>query len=201
MILARHNTWVGFGASIGGMLIAAGVESTLGVMMRADGAARTDISSTSIRVGIGLGGAGGAVLLASINSPTLDYLRGRRQDGSGMSLALPACRFTPGEAATRAARDVRALLAGITGISQASMAARLTNGSVDQLFTYVQLLFAEVTSGSSIVGNQPSFLSLGLPVPGTGGGVEASAFITAGYVQVGSAHGGEPVASSRGLRR
>ncbi len=61
MAITRNNTWVGFGANIGGMLFAAGVESMLGVIMRADGAARTDVSSTAIRFGLGLGSSGGAV--------------------------------------------------------------------------------------------------------------------------------------------
>lgn len=180
------------------MLIAGGVESTLGVMARADGAARTDISSTAIRFGLGLGGSGGAVLLASINSPTLDYLRGRRQDGSGIALSLPECRFPVDGNTARAAVDVRNLLAGISGLSRSAMQARLTSGAVDRLFTYVQLAFTTATSLPSVVAAAPSFMSVGLPV---GGGVEASAYITAGFVQIGSAHGGEPVAMYRGMRR
>jgi hypothetical protein len=179
------------------MLVAAGVESTLGVMARADGAARTDISSTAIRFGLGLGGSGGAVVLVSLNSPTLDYLRGRRQDGSGIALALPACRFPADGQATQVAREVCRLLSGLSGLSQAAMRSRLNSGAIDNLFTFVQLAFTAATSGPSTVASQPSFLSVGVPVPGFGGGVEASAYITAGYVQIGSAHGGEPVMTDR----
>ncbi len=201
MPIERGNTWVGFGASIGGMLVAGGVESTLGVMARADGAARTDISSTAIRYGIGLGGSGGAVVLASLNSPTLDYLRGRRQDGSGVALALPACRFPADGQATQVATEVCRLLSGISRISQAAMRSRLDSGAVDNLFAFIQLAFTAATSGPSAIASTPGFLSVGVPVPGFGGGVEASAYWTAGFVQIGSAHGGEPVQTVRGLRR
>ena len=199
MTMTRSNTWVGFGANVGGMLVAAGVESMLGMMMRADGAAQTDISSTSVRLGLGVGGSAGAVILASINSPTLDYLRRQRQSGWGMTVAVPAARFPAGPHTAELLTGVRRVLAGAAGMSQAAMAARLTRDNVGRLFDYVQMALSAAQGGAAATSSAPALLAFG--VPGLGGGAEASAYVTVGYVQVGSLHGGEPVALVRGLPR
>ena len=165
MVVTTHNTWVGFVATVGGMLNGAGLESMLGVVARADFAAHCDVNSTSVRVGLGLGGSGGTAVLVALNRPNIDYFQNAgRQDGWGMALALPSGGLAITEAGRDAPQSLSGVLPAVTRASQATMQARLTPDNVGDLFNFVQaLVSAGQVSTAAVARTPPASTSSAFP--------------------------------------
>ena len=192
MPVNANNTWVGFGATIGGMLAIAGVESMVGLLMRADAAAHCDVNATSARLGLGLGGSGGGAILAAVNCPDLTYFRNHpRTGGFGMALALPTIRFTIPPSLARVVGELPVM----AGTARQMALLQRTRQHVESLFNFVQAIMSADELRGSVGSGTPGFHIIGLPGLG-GGGMEGSIFVTRGFIEL-----GDERATRRGMVR
>src|SRR4051812_44669791 len=91
MAFEEDRTWVGAGAKVGGIAVI-GMETVEGVVARLDDmqSSWTEINITSLRLGLGLGGSAGAVIICAFNVTGVLYtINGLSVSDWGATLALP----------------------------------------------------------------------------------------------------------------
>src|SRR5215213_1406141 len=77
-----NKTWWGYGVKYGGILIAVGAETTQGTIHNLKSYIwKEKFTLTQVKVGAGLGGGIGAVLMLAFNSPSLSALDGAEVTG------------------------------------------------------------------------------------------------------------------------
>jgi hypothetical protein len=85
----KHEMWIGFGIKTGGMLAVAGSEATVGHLYKVGNTTESvRFSRVGLRLGIGLGGSVGAVVMLVFNAPNIWQLHRMRNDDWGLNLAL-----------------------------------------------------------------------------------------------------------------
>jgi hypothetical protein len=84
-----NKTWFGLGEKTGGMLIAAGMEHTTGMIVRGSNLENLfSFSITSARIGLGLGFSGGLIAIMIFNCDNIQRLQNQDVSDWGVNIAL-----------------------------------------------------------------------------------------------------------------
>lgn len=168
---AKTKRWLGVGIKSGGQLLIGGVENTYAKVWNLYDGESFDLSITSSRWGLGLGGSSGAIIVIGHGFTIPHELHGKSSNDWGISIAVTEKLISRNvfhslEFAAYGLRAARAL-----------GTAKLSLETLGNLRNLSHTLFAgyETTKRSGLVV---------LDVPVAGVGLEVSAFLTRGTMYV-----------------
>lgn len=165
-----HKTWFGLGEKTGGMLVAAGMEHTRGMILRASNLENPiGFSITSARIGLGLGFSGGLVGVLIFNCDNLHRIRDRNITDWGVSISLGG----------RWAEVARALRRSETFLGLARMGWRMRGAAANAERIRNFLHYAYNACDIASTNNDPKIVTIDTPV---GVGAEVAVNYTTGTI-------------------
>lgn len=174
-LLDIHTTWVGLGVKVGGSLVF-GFESTEGIMFRLDlpHTSHQEVNITNVRLGLGLGGSIGAVLIYAVNCHSLWDVDRKQLTDLGINIQIPQTKFSLGRFSTT-------ILKGLKG-QGANFVKRATPKFIADLRDFGSYLYNYGDLGDKLRRKEPDVIAI--DVPGIGWGAELSINYTTGEFMV-----------------
>lgn len=177
MEFRADRTWVGAGIKVQGIAIV-GASSFEGIAIRMDSIENEwhEFNITSINLGIGLGGSVGAALFVGFNMGMLEWANGMSVTDWGINIALPEIKVPLDDIG--ASLELYKYLDG-TSFLPDLFARSVRNGDrFSQLRDFSAWLWASGDYYGTGASTEPIIMVL--DVPGAGGGLEVSAFLSGG---------------------
>lgn len=180
--MRQDQTWFGVGAKVGGIAVL-GMEAFQGVATRIDSFSTwQEVNVTGLRLGLGLGGGINAALFCAFNSPTLYSVNGQFVSDWGINVAFPAVKANA--KGLGAALDLARFLDGPgRAFLEKPFIHSLTPDKMSSIRDWLALVYNSASNAAGAPADRASWAAvIDLPV---GTGLELSAFLSGGEIQVG----------------